>query len=136
MARDVAGNESSVTQTLRVGPAIQATDHLELRDRTRVRNTSNALAAVSSIGSGQSQLGVDGQVAELLSVGSVFMQNNSKITGRGASQGTFTRQQGATVGLLQEHATLNLGNTPWLAPVAGTTFNGSDFTVPRIRRAS
>jgi hypothetical protein len=130
IARDVAGNESSVTQTLRVGPAIQATDHLELRDRTRVRNTSGVLAAVASIGTGQSQLGVEGQVGELLSIGSVFMQNNSKIIGRGATQGTITRQQGATVGLLQEHTTLNLGNIPWLASVAGTSFGGSDVTVP------
>lgn len=130
VATDGAGNQSRVDQTVRVGPAIQATDHLELRDRSTVLNGRNLEAAVGSIGAGQSQIGVQARLAEIQSVGPIFLQNFATVTGRATSEGAITMQQGATVGILQQHTPVDLGNIPWLQGVSGTVFDGADVTVP------
>ena len=130
LARDAAGNQSTMNQIVRVGPAMQATDHFELRDRVVVVNGRGVEAGVGSTGNGQSQLGVQSRIGEILSVGPIFMQNFARVTGRAASQGSITLQQGASAGVLQPNTPVNLGQIAWLAPVAGTVFGGTDVVVP------
>jgi hypothetical protein len=130
VARDGAGNQSTLTQNVRVGSALQAMDHFELRDRVLVVNGRGIEAAVSSTGSGQSQLGVQARLGEILSVGPIFMQNFARVTGRAASRGSITLQQGASAGVLQPNTSINLGQIAWLQPVSGTVFNGPDVVVP------
>lgn len=130
VARDGAGNEAEVYQTMRVGPAIIASSHLELRDRIRVLNASGAEGAVASVGEQRSTLGVQSRVAEMLSFGPIFLQNNAVVTGRAASRGAIDLQHGAFAGVLQPNSAVDLGVIPWLAPVSGATFDGADVTVP------
>jgi hypothetical protein len=130
IARDGAGNQSSLNQIVRVGPAVQATDHFELRDRVLVVNGRGIEAGVGSTGSGTSQIGVQARLGEILSVGPIFMQNFARVTGRAASAGAITLQQGASAGVLQPNTPVNLGQIAWLQPVAGTAFGGADVVVP------
>lgn len=126
IATDTYGNESSTFQTVRLGPAVVATDRLSVRDRAKVVNQAGALAAVGSTGPQVTQLGVSSRLAEVLSVGPVFLQNYAAVTGRVTSASWVQSQQGATAGLIQQFASVPLGSIPWLAPYLGTSF-GTNF---------
>src|SRR5690606_31135906 len=83
-----------------------------------------------STGPGLNQLGVESQIAEILSVGPIFMQNFATVSGRAASEAGIEAQSGASAGSLEPNMPVNLGSIPWLADVASTVFDGSDVTVP------
>jgi hypothetical protein len=129
VARDNAGNESELRQTMRVGPAVQSLNHLEIRDRAKVVTASGAFGGVGNLGTAQSQFGVRSNLAEVLSAGPLFFQNYANVTGLAASRGAIERQAGVTIGVIRANSTVDLGTIPWLADTTGATFTTTDVTV-------
>jgi len=129
VARDAAGNESQLRQTMRVGPAVLSLNHLEIRDRAKVLTAAGVFGGVGNLGTAQSQFGVTSNLGEVLSVGPLFFQNNANVTGRAASRGAIDRQAGATIGDYRPYSFVDLGSIPWLADTTGATFTTTDVTV-------
>jgi len=96
-AIDDAGNDSSVTQTLRVGPAIFVTSRLDLRDRARLQTPTRKGAAFVNSGSAGSVLGVESLVGDVFSVSGVTARNRARIEGDIFSRSTVSLHHGAVV---------------------------------------
>lgn len=128
VATDAAGNSSAVYQRFKLGAALVAEDHFEVRDRVKVLQANGEPAGLASLGPGTSQFGVESLVGEVHSVGPLFLQNFATIAGLGRSEDGITKQHGASIGLEEAHGIVDLVALPWLQE-APASFDGPDFQV-------
>jgi hypothetical protein len=115
-ATDDAGNSSSVTQTLTIGPAIFVTDRLNLHSRARLETPTHQGAAFANSGAGGNVLGVESLVGDIFSVSGVTARNRVRVEGDIFSMSPVSLHQGAlVVGSVHENlAALPLPASPAL----------------------
>lgn len=127
MARDVAGNVSTVVQEFEVGAALVA-QQFEIRDRVQILQSNGTFGAIGALGPNTTSLGVDSILGEVQAVGSLFLQNRAKVIGLGRSEREITKQMGATIQTEEAFSDVQLVALPWLAGLSAS-FPGGDVNV-------
>jgi hypothetical protein len=114
-ARDARGNQTSVDQTVFVGPGLFANGFLRMADRSRAVTGLGPFANVGNAGIVDTNIGVETQVGPLLSKASVVVRDRGKVYGTLITSGTLTRHNGTLIGgPILEHAPVPLPPFPAL----------------------
>lgn len=108
--------------------ALGASQTLRVNDRVVVARTDGTLAAVSNIGSGETNLGAEAQVGQIWSTSPVTLRSNSLVTGTLASTAGSTLQAGAKI---NGFSAPQVASLPLRATTLTTTFpaGGSDVAL-------
>jgi hypothetical protein len=108
-----------------------ALNELKINDRARTFTPARSPAAVASVGTVQTNIGVDVIVGELNSVADVFLRERANISGNLTTAGTLSRQNGTSVlGTIRERATLDRGTLAMSLQFEPTTTDLLSSSVP------
>lgn len=96
-ATDQFNNETRISQTVTVRPALQTGNSLLLRDRARANQAPNVLGPIWNSGTSLTELGVEARSGNIVSVGPVSLRDRAVVSGSILTAGNVTRGNQTTV---------------------------------------